>query len=291
VQPSTPLGPDQVNVSLLLWSVYKKRDERLRQEKLEELRRQAEEREIKKQENLKREAEERSKRQAELQERQRQLEAQRTALRQKEEERLLKVAEKWAPLTRKAKGTSRFQLQIMKLQTSIPVEVKDWRSQITWQYREGKAIRIDPLLPTPEKDSDLQSVRTAIWTKKMLGFKDEDELAQSKHEERASLKWAIRPELLSFEALWDEHVYHMYRRTQRAQEVESSQELPRSASWEQEDFETWRWKDKYRRHDISTDVFQMMNKRYKEMKKKAQKFERIVNRWTRLVRTKSQFQV
>jgi hypothetical protein len=45
---------------------------------------------------------------------------------------------------------------------NIPDEVKKLREQIMWKYQDRKAIRIDPPLPQPEKDEDLQEVRLAI---------------------------------------------------------------------------------------------------------------------------------
>jgi hypothetical protein len=293
------------------WCAYRNRDERRRKEQQEQAEKEARQAEAQRQENLRRKAEEKVKRQEEHQERQRLLEAQQEALRQeeerrkkekeeharhqaklleerrhqeeaalwqKEEERLLRAAAKWIPLAQKAKETSRFQLQILKLRASIPDEIRDWRSRITWRYQNGKAIRINPPLPPfyPGLDYDLLVARNAILKKEMLKYRDEDELMQFERDERLdrekNLKRAICPKSLSFEALWDEYVYQIFRGTQRGKEIEAelkkriTQELPRSVSGEKDDFETWRWRDKYRRHDVGTEVFNLMRARYKKMK-------------------------
>jgi hypothetical protein len=179
------------------WRVYRKRDELLRQEKLAE---QARQREEERQEYLRREAEEKAARQ----ELQRQREARWAAQRREIEEKRRLIAEKWARLVRKTEGVSKFQFQIMSLQESIPEEIKEWRSRVTWQYREGKAIRIDPSLPTPEKDRDLQEVRLAICRKEAQKYCEEDEQEQWKQDNIARLKWSIRPGNLTHMALWDE---------------------------------------------------------------------------------------
>jgi hypothetical protein len=243
------------------------------QEQAEERARQAE---AKEQENLKREAEERVKHQAELQELQRQREAQRAALRRKEEESHLMIAEKWAHLVRKTEGVSRFQFQIMSLQENIPDEIKDWRSRITWKYREGKAFRIVPPLPIPERDGDLQEVRLAIWKKEVQKYREKDEQEQQKQDNIARLKWLARPENLTYTALWDEWFAlqgrpqnerfklilnewkrreKQQKRTQLLSEIELDTEIEEKQAWTL----------KYGKYDCFQEVHNHMGARIREL--------------------------
>jgi hypothetical protein len=275
------------------WRVYQIRDERSKQERIAEQKRQAEEKKCqakaKRQEIQKQEAQERARR----------IELYREAQRRKDEEKDRRLTKKWACLVQKCLETphpTQFQSQITSLQKDIPSEIMRWRSQVKWKYLEGKAIRIDLQLPPPEKDSDLQSVRTAIWTKEMLKRRNGDELDQFKHDEIASLKWAIRPEGLTMEALWDESLYHRHNfstKTQRERGKEIYFELEKRVPWKRPDItsleqgqselqEIWRWKTKYEKH-MSGSTAQMMNERYRETEKKVQKFIRIQESWTKMM--------
>jgi hypothetical protein len=113
---------------------------------------------------------------------------------------------------------TQFQSQIEKLYEQISEEIEDWREQITWEEHEGKAIRVNPPLPQ-EQDEDLQVVRNAIWTREMRMYQITDELEQQNRDDTAHLKWAINPEKLTWQALWDEYVFFEDRTLPRLQEI------------------------------------------------------------------------
>jgi hypothetical protein len=178
------------------WRVYQERSDRLRREQQEERKRQAEEEERraeeKRQTALRQAAETRARREEESRRKREEILREREAQRRKAEERHLRATERGVQLIRATEGVSRFQFQVMTLRGQIPEEIESWRERITWRHAGGKAIRIDPPLPPPERDEDLQQVRIAIWEKEMLTHREEDEIEQQEQDALAAARESLR---------------------------------------------------------------------------------------------------
>jgi hypothetical protein len=263
---------------MLRWRAYRNQEERQKKEQQKQVEEERHQAEIRRQETLEREAEEKAKRHAEWEERLerlRQQEAQRAALRQ---ERHRLATEKWANLIRKTEGKSKFQLQLKSPQKSIPNEFREWRSRIAWQYREGKAIKIEPPFPTPLRDTDLQEARLAIWRKEAQKYCEEDEQKEWEQDNLARLKQVIRPENLTYMALWDEWfilrkksrddrsnliLKEITRRNDQRRYARSMQPSERKA--EKEEFQEWNIKYGQSVRESLPQIYSKKTSRYREL--------------------------